>query len=245
MASRCDYRLVRWGVFKQLSRQSTNKAEALSFLIFIVVTISAVIVFVGARQMNRLDKRQSVILAVPIFAIFAVLAFLRLDNWLISDAIVLLVAIIGGSLIGTLLSHEGSIITFGVVASLVDIYSYSNGLTGSLIEAASTDPMILRYLMIHIPYESSVIGLVGIGDLYVIGTFYFALKSLGYSEIESVLVSVSGILIALVVGLAVGGIFGVPFITAPVILFLVYKSKEWRTQTSADSSSNIVQDEIE
>lgn len=82
-------------------------------------------------------------------------------------------------------------------------------------------------------------------SVYVIGTFYFALKSLGYSEIESVLASLSGILIALVVGLTVGGIFGVPFITAPVIILLVYKSKEWRTQTSADSSSTIVQDEIE
>ncbi len=214
-------------------------------VIFITVTISALIIFLGTRQMNSFDTRQSLKLAIPIFAIFVVCAFFGLDNLIISNGIILLTATVAGSLIGRMLNHEVSIITFSVVASIMDFFSYSNGLTAAINTAASSDSMILRYLVIHIPFGSKVIGLVGIGDLYILGCIYFALRSLGYSERGSVLAPLGGILIALVIGITVGGIFGVPFIVCPAIIFLVYHSKKWRNQTVPETSSIIVQKEYE
>jgi hypothetical protein len=113
------------------------------------------------------------------------------------------------------------LIIFSIAASAADLYSYTRGATARIsdnYQDGSSD--LLTYLMISLPIEGRIQPLIGIGDLFIISTIYFALVRLAYKGPQLLLAPLSGLLIAIVIGLMVGGIFGIPFIAATTILYM-------------------------
>ena len=86
----------------------------------------------------------------------------------------------------------------------------------------------MRFLTISVPVQGNIVPVVGIGDLFILGGIYFSLKKLNYSDWESILVPMSGLLLALIVGLLFGGVFAIPFIALTVTLYIVYKKRRNR-----------------
>jgi len=82
---------------------------------------------------------------------------------------------------------------------------------------------LLRYLVISMPVDESVQPIVGIGDFFIISAICFALARLGYNQSQLLLAPLSGLLLAIVVGLLVGGIFAIPFIAATTIVYVYWQ----------------------
>jgi len=186
---------------------------AASFLIFLI-----------SRQIARLANRNVILLAVVAFSLYGALLFWRPQNWMLINAVVLSVAAVGGSGLGLLINSRVSLITFCIVASVVDIYSVLQGTTANLVDSyreGSSD--LLRYLVISIPLGGDVKPVVGIGDFFIISAICFVLVRLGYQQSQIVLAPLSGLLLAIVVGLLVGGIFAIPFIGATTIAYLYWQ----------------------
>jgi hypothetical protein len=155
------------------------------------------------------------------------------ENWVLIDVVVLSVAGIGGSGLGLFIRSKSSLITFCIVASVVDIYSATQGVTSNLADAYREETSdLLRYLVISMPVGGSVEPIVGIGDFFIISAICFVLVRLGYNRSQLLLAPLSGLLLAIIVGQLVGGIFAIPFIAATTI---VYLSMQEPVETSGET----------
>jgi len=193
-------------------------------VIFIVTVISVLIVFIGIRLISKLKKGILLGVTLPVILVYVGLLIIQPDNLLISNALVLITSIMVGSLLGMLISNEASVIVFSVTAAIVDLVSFSGGITAKIISNyQSGGSLLLHYLSISIPVGSKIIPIVGIGDFIIVGAIFYSLKRLNYTNTECFLVPTIGLLIALVVGLIVGGIYAVPFIATAVIVFFIYR----------------------
>ena len=194
------------------------------FFIFSIPIISAFIVFLGVFF---LQKRSKIIL----WTVFLGAAFLytslfvfQTESDFLSNSFILMMSIGGGTVLGLLLSHRGSLITFCSIASLADIYSFFSGPTRQIVEAYQMETSsLLSYLSISWIIEGQPSFLIGIGDLLVLGAVFYALLALRYSYKISMLVPLTGLAIALITGMLLHGIFAIPFIGIPVILFIVFR----------------------
>ena len=84
--------------------------------------------------------------------------------------------------------------------------------------------MLLLYLAISIPFENNTIPLIGFGDLFILSVIITILKETQNSTIEIIIASLSGLLLALTLGLLFGGIYAIPFISITTISFIVIKT---------------------
>lgn len=190
-------------------------------LILVTSIASSILVFLISRNITGLANRSVVLLAILAFGSYALLLLFKPDYWILINVVVLSVAGIGGSGLGLIVSSKVSLITFCIVASVVDIYSATQGATSNIVDnyrEGSSD--LLRYLAISMPVDGAVRPIVGIGDFLIMSVVYFVLLRLGYSQMALVLAPLSGLVLAILVGLLVGGIFAIPFIAATTILFL-------------------------
>lgn len=69
-------------------------------------------------------------------------------------------------------------------------------------------------------WGAASIPVVGVGDLLLFGTFYLGLSQQGVRPWASVTILTSGLLVALAVGIARGGAFGIPFMAVGVVLLV-------------------------
>jgi hypothetical protein len=200
-------------------------------LILATSIASSGLVFLISRRIGGFSNRRVAILAVAAFTIYAGFLFLRPDSWILINVVVLSVAGVGGSGLGLLIGSKASLITFCIVASIVDVYSVVQGATSTIVDSyreGSSD--LLRYLAISVPVDGDITPIVGIGDFFVISAIYFVLARLGYQQMQVMLVPVAGLLLAVIVGMLVGGIFAIPFIAATTVFF-VYLQAPVETST--------------
>ena len=157
------------------------------------------------------------------FSLYAAFLYFQPDGWFMIDSMVLVVGAIGGAGLGLLISNRLSLITFSVVAGVVDIYSVSGGLTSKLVENAKTGSSdLLYYLVVSIPWDGKVQPVVGIGDFFILAAICFAMIRMGYKTHYLLMAPLSGLIIALVIGLIVGGIYAIPFMALTTVLYLFW-----------------------
>ena len=146
-----------------------------------------------------------------------------LDNFIISDTLVFLTAICAGSFIGRSFSDEAlaqTLIDFLIISSVMDVVSFTGGLTNLIIENRGT---LLQNLSIAFPIGSKIIPIMGIGDLIIIGILFQSLSRLGYRSVETYLVPTTGLMLALFVGLLLGGNYALPVMALTTIGNLLEK----------------------
>jgi hypothetical protein len=191
----------------------------------IAIILSAFVIFIVVRFMNRFSTKMQLGLTVPIVLGHIVVLIWKPHLILLSNFAVLLAAASLGNLIGIILKTESSLITFMITASLVDILSFSGGLTRRIIsDYVQNKNMLLQFLCFSLPVKGRIIPVVGIGDLVIMAAVFRALLTFQVPDWQNFLVPVTGLIAALFVGLAVGGVYALPFICAAVVLFLLYRN---------------------
>jgi hypothetical protein len=196
-------------------------------LIILATSIAAsILTFLLSRHTARFANRKVIVLAIATFTLYGVFLFLMPENWMLINLVVVSVAGIGGSGLGLFLNTRPSLIIFCVAASAVDIYSVTQGPTSALVENYKTGTSdLLRYFVVSMPIDGRTVPLVGIGDFFILSAIYFALMRLGYEKSQILLVPLLGLLLAIIVGLQVGGIFAIPFIAATTIAYLYWQGR--------------------
>lgn len=157
-------------------------------------------------------------------ALAIVLSFI-LELWFrpsllaLSNVNVLLVALVIGAVISLPLQTVSATNAFAITAAVVDVVSFSGGLTARLIATASWEnDSLLQYLVIAWPVQDSVVAILGLGDLAVLTALYLALRRLGFRDLLAMVLPLSGLSIGILVGSTTGGVFGIPFMAASVVL---------------------------
>jgi hypothetical protein len=200
---------------------------AIYIIIFAATLVACVLVFVGTALTSKLGRGPLVSGTVLISLIFAAICITRPGSWIVSTGVVLVTAIFAGTAIGRTVKSEPAIIAMCVAAAVVDVVSFSVGLTHKMLTSyMSGESQLLVYLCFSVPIGSVIAPLVGIGDLVILGALFCGLRNLRYSVTESFVVPVTGLLVALVIGLLVNSIYALPFVAGSVLIYILVKRKK-------------------
>jgi len=132
-----------------------------------------------------------------------------------------LLSISAGKIIGGIIKSWQALIAFCLTLAVMDLVSFFFGPTASLVESfRQGNSLPLQYLSISIPLGIQIQPILGIGDVMALASTYSALIQLRYPPLWIVLVPLAGLLTALAVGLAIGGISAPPFLAAAVIAYV-------------------------
>ena len=190
-------------------------------LALVVAVGAALIASLGARTAARCSGKVIVACAVPALLLYAcVLVFRPSSLWIVNSS-VLIVAIATGAGLGLLLRNKMSLVSFLIAASIADIVSATSGATQEIAELhRQGESDLLLYLSITARLEGSVQQIVGVGDLVLLATVSFALLRLGHRGPMAVTAPISGLVVAVLIGMKTGGMFAIPFIVAGTLLYL-------------------------
>lgn len=195
-------------------------------LIFGIVILVAGCLYAGARLTRCLTRPWLWSALVIALAAYAVLLWTKVAQWPISDIAVMLVALLAAATIGPNITSSSALITFCLTAGIVDFFSFSGGLTAKIIaDYEQGHSLLLQYLSITAPLSDRIIPIIGIGDLIILGSVYCALPRIGHHDWLTFLFPLGGLLIALGVGLLMGGIYALPFIGGATIAYLLWRTK--------------------
>ncbi len=215
-----------------------NISELLQYvLIYGILIVSTIITFLGIKYVLNLEKKRLWTIFLPVGICYVLILVFLVNNFIISNIIVLLTAILGGVIISKSFADNSlvpSLITFSLVSSFMDIFSFSGGLTALIIKDGG---VLLQNLSISFPIESKIVAIVGIGDLFIIGVIFSVLIRLEYTNIENYLIPTSGLLVALFLGLIGGGIYAVPFMALTTISYVILKMQLNKRNISAIKES--------
>jgi hypothetical protein len=191
-------------------------------VIVLFSVLSAVAVFTGVYAVRQAPLRPSLTFAAGLFLAFLVSLALPPAPAFLSNALVLAGAVGLGVFISFFLTSKGAIAAFCVAAGVVDYFSFSGGLTAKLIATAKAgNVQQLKHLVIYLPQAGGrLTALVGVGDLVILGSLYAGLMENRYPPGAALFVPTAGLVFAILTGLIVGGVYGVPFIAAAVLLYL-------------------------
>lgn len=174
-------------------------------------------VWLGVLAVARLSARTSGWVAAPVLALYAVMCVVRPPVLWLSDALVFGAAVMAATLIARGIGSAGALVAFAITAGIADFVSFSFGVTKMILAANRSGGGLLRYLAISVPLpDGRIAPIVGIGDLIILGVLMAVMRKLGWGR-ASLLVPAGGLAAALAVGLAVGGIYAVPFMAAAVV----------------------------
>jgi len=202
-------------------------------LIVASVVAVALLEFAGVALASRLPRRQSWILGSSILVIYAGLLCWRPPELLVSNSIVMVVAVVAGCLLGGSLTSVPAIRYFSVAASIGDMVSFTLGPTRVLLDRfGGQSGSVVQYLTVGLFFRHRLIPMIGIGDLIFLGAYMVALRTLGHAGLVQVLVPLAGLLGALFVGLLVGGVFGIPFMAVAVVGYLTLDRRYRTTRTT-------------
>jgi hypothetical protein len=196
-------------------------------LIFGTVILTAIVLYTGTQLTGRFKRRWLWgALAIGV-AVYIVLLRTQTAAWLVSDIVVILVSLLAASAIGLTLSSSSALIVFCITAGIVDFFSFSGGLTDKIItDYQQGQNLLLQYLSITIPLNGRLLPIIGIGDLVILGSIYYALRQLGHDSWLAFLFPLGGLLTALTLGLWLGGIYALPFIGGATIFYLFWTERK-------------------
>ncbi len=187
-----------------------------------VVTFSAAILFAGIRLAGRLpDPWVTGVFALAL-VLFIVLFALQWINWIAGDVLILVLSLSAGRLIGGMVKSWQALIVFCLTMAAVDLFSFYFGPTASLIQSYRLgNSLPLQYLSVSVPMGDEIQPVMGIGDAMAVSSAYAILIRLRYPAGWAFFAPLAGLLIALAVGLAVGGIFALPFVAGTLIAYIL------------------------
>ncbi len=193
----------------------------LTALAFAVCLLAAAALFAVTAQTSRLRPAPLLAATALVLTGYAAVLVTRPDGWLRADVVVLVVAVALGSSLGLLIDSRVALASFCLAASVADVVSFYTGPTAELLEryrSGAND--LLLYLCLSLPIQDTLRPIIGIGDLFILAAIYFVFHRLGHRGVAAFAAPVAGLLVALGVGVAVGGIFGVPFVAATTLAYL-------------------------
>ncbi len=193
---------------------------------FGIVILVAGCMYAGVRLTRRLPRQWRWGALAVALIVYVIMLWTKIAPWIASDIAVILVAMLAASVIGVSLNSVSALIVFCITAGIIDFFSFSGGLTAKIIvDYQQRQGLWLQYLSISAPIFGQMIPIIGVGDLIVMGSVYSALLQLGYGGWLPFLFPLIGLLVALCIGLWIGGIYALPFIGGTTILYLLLKSK--------------------
>lgn len=200
---------------------------AIYFTILAATLAACVMVFAGSALTAKLGGRRLAAGTILTVLIFAAICITRPGSWIVSTGAVLVTAIFAGTLIGRSIQSEPSLIAMCVAAAIADVVSFSVGLTHKMLTGyMSGESHLLVYFCFSVPIGSVIAPLVGLGDLLILDALFCGLRNLRYSAIETFAVPVTGLLLAVVTGLAVKrGIPALPFMAGSVAMYILTRRK--------------------
>lgn len=191
-------------------------------VILIVSGLSAAAVFGGVFAVRTAPLKTANAFAAGLFlAYLASLVFPPAPAF-VSNALILAGAVGLGYFLSHFLASKANLIAFCVAAGAVDYLSFSGGLTAKIISLArSGEPDLFKHLVIYWPRGGAMTALIGLGDLVVLGSIFSALLEMKRPGWLAFAVPVVGLALALLTGLQIGGVWGIPFIAAATVLYLL------------------------
>ena len=185
---------------------------------------SSAAIFALTETNATISRAAGMACAISATAIYALVLYVRPDPPLIGGLIGLVAAgFVGGVFGADLIATAPGLVAFLVTASIVDTVSVYAGPTQAIIEAAQGGSNnILLYLAVLLPQKTGYIPALGVSDLFGIAVVFSSLRQLGFPRISVYICGTSGIMLALVAGLIVGGAPGYPFLAVVVAIYLVW-----------------------
>jgi hypothetical protein len=208
-----------------------------------VCLVSAAVLYTATAFTNRLQLSHIFALALIALALYGTILVIRPPYLLITNILILLVAVLVGSLFGMLIDNSMALVSFCVVAAMVDLISSQVGATATLSHAFQNGSSnLLQYLSLSFKVQESPRPIVGISDLIIMTAIYFALRRAGHVGLLAFAAPTVGVLLALAAGLIVGGIAALPFISATTFAFLAYTHKRIQRASSATRADFIAEE---
>lgn len=196
------------------------------FVSFASVLLSTVVLFVGVNLLAALQIRDRIWISALAAACYALVISASPVWWLAGDIAVIAFALVAGMLIGNTLRSRIAIVTFCVVAAVVDVLSVSGGITHTIVESyRSGRSDLLINLTIAVPVRDSIRPIVGIGDLIILASLFSGFNRLKHRGLWQFAAPASGLAIALGVGLAIGGAPALPFISGTTLIYVFVRSR--------------------
>lgn len=196
----------------------------LGFLGFSTATLAV------ARGIAGLAKPWASLVPAALCAAYLGLLLWRPESLWISNTLV----VMGGAAIGLFLSRilgsKESVVAFLVAAAVVDLISFWRGPTDAILRAFETGgTSILTYMAGILNVGGSQFAVVGIGDLLLLTAAYLGMRAhTGHGVAPAVWLLV-GLLVAVAVGIPLGGVPGIPFILLGALGFLLWAKPPTRT----------------
>ena len=193
----------------------------LIFFIYIMILLSYLIIYVLVQILSINELKNQIYLVGISLTLLILLVGLNIYNFILINFLICSLAVTGGSLMKFGFKDENSLIVFLITASIIDIISFSGGFTHFITSSYLIEEnVLLLYLAISIPFNNNTIPIIGFGDLFILSVIITILMETKRSNIEIIIASLSGLLLALTLGLMFGGIYAIPFISISVILYI-------------------------
>lgn len=192
---------------------------ALLILIVVATLASATLAATAATQLDRAPRIPARSAAIALLAGYLALLLSRPDSVALSNVTVVAAGAAAGVLIAGLVASREALVALAIAASIADIVSFTTGPTRWLLDRDPTDAGagLLEYLTVTLPWGDRLLPVVGIGDLMFTAAYYLILRTLRVAPGLALAAPLAGLLVALAVGLAFGGAWAIPFMSATTV----------------------------
>jgi len=195
-------------------------------ILALVLLASAGVGILGVRGLQRLDRRVSLPMAIGGSVGYALLLFWRPDSPWVPNLAIILAGICIGFLLGQLLGSTGSVLTFLCTAAIVDLLSFSDGLTNQIVEAyRSGGSNVLRFLAVFLELGGQEYAVIGVSDIALVAAAYLGLYRATGSDWEPAIWLLLGLFLAFLAGMFLGGAPGIPFLAAGAGAFILRRRR--------------------
>ena len=204
------------------TRPQKGVTVTLALLAPVVSLLAGVLLYAATGPTSRLRGPALTLATAAALGAYAVLLAVRPACLVLSNLVVLAVALVTGSALGSLLAGRPGLVSFCITAAVMDLLSSRSGATARIVDGyrrGASD--LLLYLSLSAPVGGKPRPIVGIGDLLVLTCLYVALRRLGLGGARALWAPLSGLLLAVAVGLAVGGAPALPFVAATTVAFVL------------------------
>lgn len=196
----------------------------LAIVALIVVVSSVLVAGLIAQPIAQLQSTRRLVFAGLVGAAYAAVLVSRPPYGYWADGLVILAAATAGALIGVTLRSRGALIAFLVTVAAVDFVSYTGGLTRLIVDDFHSGSTLLLFLAVCAPVDGVARPIVGVGDILSAATVVVAMRELGFSQFDRLAAPATGLLAALGVGLTLGGVYALPFMSATCVAWLLLRA---------------------
>jgi hypothetical protein len=199
-----------------------------NFVLLLVLLSGAGLGILGATALLRLSRRVAVSISLGVAAVYTLVLIIQPELPWVATLAVLAAGCAFGFLLGQLLGSVGSVLTFLGTAAIVDLLSFSDGLTRQIFEAyQSGGSMVLRFLALFVEMGGQEYAVVGVSDIALVAAAYLGLRKATGARWTPALFLLGGLLGAFMVGIVRGGAAGIPFLAAGAVAFVFVH--RWRS----------------